>query len=54
MPLKHYHRDPAVTAIMVEIRRDTYMAEPGGPYTAGLDAVAAALARLIDAVTLRS
>ena len=51
VPLKHYHRDPAVTAIMVEIRRDTYMAEPGGPPTAGLDAVAAALARLIDAVT---
>lgn len=51
VPLKHYRRDPAVTAIMVEIRRDTYMAEPGGPYTAGLDALAAALARLIDAAT---
>jgi N-formylglutamate amidohydrolase len=51
VPLEHYHRDPAVTAIMVEIRRDTYMAEPGGPYTAGLDALAAALTRLIDAIT---
>jgi N-formylglutamate deformylase len=51
VPLKHYRRDPAVTAIMVEIRRDIYVAEPGGAYTAGLDTVAAALARLIDAVT---
>jgi N-formylglutamate deformylase len=51
VPLRHHRRDPAVTAIMVEIRRDTYMAEPGGPPTAGLQTLAAALARLIDAVT---
>jgi hypothetical protein len=36
---------------MIEIRRDLYMVEPGGAPTAGLEAVAAALARLVDAVT---
>jgi N-formylglutamate deformylase len=51
VPLKHYGREPAVTAIMIEIRRDLYMVEPGGAPTAGLEAVAAALARLVDAVT---
>jgi hypothetical protein len=49
--LAHYGREPAVTAIMVEIRRDIYMLEPGGEPTHGLEAVAAALARLVDAVT---
>jgi N-formylglutamate amidohydrolase len=51
VPLKHHRRDPAVTAIMIEIRRDTYMREPGGEPTAGLDGLAAALANLVDAVT---
>jgi N-formylglutamate amidohydrolase len=51
VPLKHYRRDPAVTAIMVEIRRDTYMVEPGGPPTDGLDPLARALAALVDAAT---
>jgi N-formylglutamate deformylase len=50
VPLTHYHRDPAVTALMIEIRRDTYMIEPGGPPTAGLAVMAAALASLVDAV----
>jgi N-formylglutamate amidohydrolase len=54
VPLKHYRRDPAVTAIMIEIRRDTYMVGPGGEPTPGLEAVAAGLARLVDAVTPRS
>jgi N-formylglutamate amidohydrolase len=49
VPLAHYHRDPAVTALMIEIRRDTYMIEPGGPPTAGLAVMAAALAALVDA-----
>ena len=51
VPLEQYGREPAVTAIMIEIRRDLYMVEPGGAPTVGLDAVAAALARLVDAVT---
>jgi hypothetical protein len=36
---------------MVEIRRDTYMIEPGGPPTAGIDTVIAALTSLVDAVS---
>jgi len=53
VPLTHYGRNPAVTAIMIEIRRDTYMREPGGPPTDALDTLAAALADLVDAVTSR-
>jgi N-formylglutamate amidohydrolase len=51
VPLKHYGREPAVTAIMIEIRRDLYMMEPGGAPAAGLEPLAAALARLVDTVT---
>jgi hypothetical protein len=36
---------------MLEIRRDVYMAEPGGPLDPGADAVVGALARLVDAVS---
>ncbi|MEV6350761.1 N-formylglutamate amidohydrolase [Actinoplanes sp. NPDC051851] len=47
VPRKHYHRDPRVTALMLEIRRDQYMHEPGGEPHDGLDRIAAALASLI-------
>lgn len=33
---------------MVEIRRDTYMSEPGGPAGPGLATLAAALTELVD------
>ncbi|MDQ0810053.1 hypothetical protein QFZ63_001767 [Streptomyces sp. B3I7] len=32
VPLRHYGRDPRVTALMIEIRRDVCVTEPGGPY----------------------
>lgn len=51
VPLKHCGREPAVTAVMIEIRRDLYLVEPGGEPAAGLEPMAAALARLVDAVT---
>ncbi|WP_333777189.1 N-formylglutamate amidohydrolase [Streptomyces sp. IBSBF 3136] len=50
VPLEYYGRDPRVSALMVEIRRDTYMAEPGGPAGPGLERLAAALAALVTAV----
>jgi N-formylglutamate amidohydrolase len=49
VPLRHYRRNRAVTALMLEIRRDTYLTEPAGPPTAGLDTVAAALTGLLAA-----
>ncbi|MEW9508745.1 N-formylglutamate amidohydrolase [Streptomyces bacillaris] len=48
VPLKHYGTDRRVTALMIEIRRDTYMTEPGGPAGPGLDALAGALAELVS------
>jgi N-formylglutamate amidohydrolase len=53
MPLAHYGRDARVTGIMVELRRDLYMVEPGGAPTRGLTTVGTALAALIDAVADR-
>ncbi|QWB21736.1 MULTISPECIES: N-formylglutamate amidohydrolase [Streptomyces] len=51
VPLEFYGKRPEVGALMVEIRRDTYMTEPGGPAGAGLERLAGALARLVDAVS---
>ncbi|MFE9650924.1 N-formylglutamate amidohydrolase [Streptomyces sp. NPDC006365] len=48
VPLKYYGNDPRVSALMIEIRRDVYMSEPGGPAGPGLDALAGALAELVD------
>lgn len=48
VPLTYYGKDPRVSALMIEIRRDVYMSEPGGPPGPGLDTLATALAALVD------
>ncbi|MFD5793870.1 N-formylglutamate amidohydrolase [Streptomyces diastatochromogenes] len=50
VPLEYYGRDRRVSALMVEIRRDTYMTEPGGPAGPGLERLAGALAALVNAL----
>ncbi|GGV07579.1 hypothetical protein GCM10010260_51670 [Streptomyces filipinensis] len=49
VPLEFHGTDTRVAALMVEIRRDTYMTEPGGPAGPGLERLANALAALVDA-----
>jgi N-formylglutamate amidohydrolase len=53
VPLEHYGRHRGVEAIMIEIRRDIYMAEPGGPPHDGLAAVVDALTDLINRLSAR-
>ncbi|BEL07731.1 N-formylglutamate amidohydrolase [Actinoplanes sichuanensis] len=50
VPLQYHRREAAVQALMIEIRRDQYMTEPGGPPTGGLDRITRALAALVDTV----
>jgi N-formylglutamate amidohydrolase len=47
VPLEHYGRTSQVWSIMIEIRRDLYQAEPGGPRHDGLRDVITGLVRLL-------
>ncbi|GAC1595466.1 MAG: hypothetical protein NVS3B21_18510 [Acidimicrobiales bacterium] len=47
VPLAHYRMNAAVSAIMVEVRRNLYQEEPGGQVTAGWQDVAVRLGKLI-------
>jgi N-formylglutamate deformylase len=51
VPLDYHGAEPRVSALMIEIRRDGYMTEPGGPPHAGLDRLAGALTGLLDAIS---
>ncbi|GAA0923008.1 N-formylglutamate amidohydrolase [Streptomyces thermoalcalitolerans] len=48
VPLRFHESDARVHALMVEMRRDLYMTEPGGPANPGLDRLGEALAALVD------
>ncbi|WP_040810959.1 N-formylglutamate amidohydrolase [Nocardia concava] len=50
VPLDFYGTDARVSALMVEIRRDLYMSEPGGPPGPGINRLATALASLISGI----
>ncbi|MEV0093861.1 N-formylglutamate amidohydrolase [Streptomyces sp. NPDC050738] len=53
VPLKHYGKDRRVSALMIEIRRDLYMTEPGGRPGPGLQPLAEALAALVRSESAR-
>jgi N-formylglutamate deformylase len=48
VPLEHLGRTPEVSSVMVEIRRDLYQAEPGGPRHEGFRDVITGLVRFLS------
>ena len=53
VPLEHFRKTRELAAIMIEIRRDIYLDEPGGPPHDGLAAVVEGLADLINLLSAR-
>jgi N-formylglutamate deformylase len=54
VPLRHWRHTREVTSIMVEVRRDLYLQEPGGPLHEGFETIVAGLARFFTALTAGS
>ncbi|MGO4205522.1 N-formylglutamate amidohydrolase [Rhodococcus sp. TAF43] len=54
VPLRYYGRDDRVSSVMIELRRDTYLADPRTPRPDRVAHLGRALAALIDAVTERA
>jgi N-formylglutamate amidohydrolase len=50
VPLAHLGRTPEVSSVMIEIRRDLYQEEPGGPRHEGLRTVASGLIKFLSKV----
>jgi N-formylglutamate amidohydrolase len=48
VPLAHWRRTPEVRSIMIEVRRDLYQSEPGGPLHNGYDPVMRRLAYFLS------
>ncbi|OBA39572.1 N-formylglutamate amidohydrolase [Rhodococcus sp. 852002-51564_SCH6189132-a] len=54
VPLRHYGHDKRVTSVMIELRRDVYLTDPGTPDAARVDRLGRALATLIDTVAAQA
>lgn len=57
VPLRHYGRDERVVSVMIELRRDVYLADPRTPDPARVDRLGralATLATLVDQVTAQA
>ncbi|RAL31010.1 N-formylglutamate amidohydrolase [Rhodococcus sp. AQ5-07] len=53
VPLMHYGIDDRVSSVMIELRRDTYLADPRTPHLERLAQLGRDLAALIDTATAR-
>jgi len=50
VPLRHFSKDNRAVSVMIEIRRDTYMYEPGGEMHGGAGEVVKALTQVVRSV----
>lgn len=53
VPLRYYGRDQRISSVMIELRRDTHLADPCTPRADRVEDLGRALAALIDVVTER-